>query len=114
MFASFYRSPSMNSECSLALLLSTGEILWTKGQTGSGEHGRGVGPWGVSALRYDNGNPLWIFCGKDTHCHPDMETAEFIGEPKLLTDNTTDAMRAAGIYKEQSLATYSSIDDPFT
>jgi len=114
LFASFYQSPSMNSECSLAFLLSTGEVMWKKEQTGSGEYGRGIGPWGTSALHAKAGRPIAIFCAKDTLCHLDLESGEFVFPPKLLTDFTADAMRASGIFHEQSLSTNSSIEDPFT
>ncbi len=110
LFASFYQSQSMNSECSLAFLLGTGEILWGKDRLGIGDYGRGVGPWGTSALH----NNVAIFCAKDTLCHLDLETGEFIGEPKVLTEFTSDAMKSANKLPEQTLSTSSSIEDPFT
>jgi len=114
LFASFYQSQSMNSECSLAFLIETGEILWRKYRTGEGEYGRGVGAWGQSALLFEDGKQIAVFCAKDTLCHLDLETGEFASPPKLLTDYTADAMRAANLLKEQSLSTSSSIEDPFT
>jgi outer membrane protein assembly factor BamB len=111
---SVYESHSMNSECMLSVLLSTGEILWRLTRTGKGEHGRGVGAWGTSTLSYLDGTPVARFCAKDTLCEVDLETGAFTREPKLLTDWTTEAMKALGIYKEQDVTTYSSIDDPFT
>ena len=116
LFVSFYPSQSMNSECSLAFLIETGEILWRKNRTGIGEYGRGVGPWGTSALR-DAGiltHPTAVFCAKDTLCELDLETGEFVHIPKLLTEFTSDAMKSSGDYKEQTPATHSSIEDPFT
>jgi len=119
MFVSFYQSQSMNSECSLAFLIETGEILWRKDRTGEGEYGRGVGArphlaWGRSTLLFEDGNPIAVFCAKDTLCHLDLEKGEFVRPRKLLTDYTADAMRAANLLKEQSLSTSSSIEDPFT
>jgi hypothetical protein len=114
LFASFYQSPSMNSECSLAFLLETGEVLWRKERTGLGEYGRGIGPWGTAALYIKNGKSIAIFCAKDTLCHLDLESGEFLHPPKLLTDFTADTMRASGTFHEQSLSTNSSIEDPFT
>jgi len=114
LFASFYRSPSMNSECSLAFLLEAGEILWRVDHYGEGEYGRGVGPWGSSALRIENGKAIAIFCAKDTLCQLDLETGTFLHEPKLLTDYTAEAMKASAHYVEQDLSKKSSIDDPFT
>lgn len=110
LFASFYRSPSMNSECSLAFLLKTREILWCQDQFGIGDYGRGVGAWGTSALH----NGIAILCAKDTLCHLDLETGEFITEPKVLTEFTADAMKSANSLPEQTLSTSSSIEDPFT
>ncbi|HWF44171.1 MAG TPA: VCBS repeat-containing protein [Candidatus Kapabacteria bacterium] len=114
LFVSFYQSQSMNSECSLAFLIATGEILWRKDRTGIGEYGRGVGPWGTSALRYQNGTPIAVFCAKDTLCELNLETGEFIRIPKLLTEYTADAMKSSGAFMEQSVVTHSSIEDPFT
>jgi hypothetical protein len=114
LFASFYQSQSMNSECSLAFLIATGDILWRKDRTGVGEYGRGVGPWGTSALRDQKGKPTAVFCAKDTLCELDLQTGEFIRVPKLLTEYTAGAMKASGAFKEQSVATHSSIEDPFT
>ena len=110
LFASFYQSPSMNSECSLAFLLKTGEILWRKDQVGVGDYGRGVGAWGTSALH----NNTAVFCAKDTLCHLDLETGAFVGEPKVLTEYTAEAMKATNGLPEQTLSTSSSIEDPFT
>jgi hypothetical protein len=110
LFASFYQSPSMNSECSLAFLLEDGEILWRKDRVGIGDYGRGVGAWGTSALH----NNTAIFCAKDTLCHLDLETGEFVGEPKVLTEFTAEAMKSANNLPEQTLSTSSSIEDPFT
>jgi FG-GAP-like repeat len=110
LFASFYQSPSMNSECSLAFLMETGEVLWRKDRVGVGDYGRGVGPWGTSALH----NNTAVFCAKDTLCHLDLETGEFICEPKVLTEYTAAAMRSANDLPEQTLSTSSSIEDPFT
>jgi hypothetical protein len=114
LFASFYQSPSMNSECSLAFLLENGEIVWRINHTGSGEYGRGVGPWGSSTLRIEDGKPIAIFCAKDTLCQLDLETGTFLHEPNLLTDYTAEAMKAAALYVEQDLSKKSSVDDPFT
>jgi len=110
LFASFYQSPSMNSECSLAFLLGTGEILWRKDCVGIGDYGRGVGAWGTSAIH----NNTAVFCAKDTLCHLDLETGEFVGEPKVLTEYTAEAMKSANNLPEQTLSTSSSIEDPFT
>jgi hypothetical protein len=110
LFASFYQSPSMNSECSLAFLLETGEILWRKDRVGIGDYGRGMGAWGTSALH----NNIAIFCAKDTLCHLNLETGEFVEEPKVLTEYTADAMKSANNLPEQTLSTSSSIEDPFT
>ncbi|HEY3874290.1 MAG TPA: VCBS repeat-containing protein, partial [Candidatus Kapabacteria bacterium] len=49
LFTSFYQSFSMNSECSLAFLLETGEILWRINSIGEGDYGRGAGPWGTAS-----------------------------------------------------------------
>jgi hypothetical protein len=124
LFASFYQSPSMNSECSLAFLLDTGEILWRKDHVGIGDYGRGVGAWGASALlKINDPSPslspkgersIASFCAKDTLCHLDLETGEFVGEPKVLTEYTADAMKSADNLLEQTLSTSSSIEDPFT
>jgi hypothetical protein len=114
LFASFYRSRSMNSECSLAFLLDTGEVLWRKERYGAGEYGRGIGAWGASALKMKEGRPTAIFCAKDTLCHLDLETGEFLRTPKLLTDYTAEVFRARQSMKEQNITTTSSIDDPFT
>ena len=111
IFASFYQSPSMNSECSLAFLIETGEILWRINSVGEGEYGRGAGPWGTSALV---GGTIAAFCAKDTLCYLDLESGRFIGNPKVLTEFTAEAMQAAHGLKAQTLSTHSSIDDPFT
>jgi hypothetical protein len=114
LFASFYRSRSMNSECSLAFLLETGEVLWRKERYGSGEYGRGIGAWGAAALKMEEGRATAVFCAKDTLCHLDLEIGEFLRTPKLLTDYTAEVFRARDAMKEQNITTTSSIDDPFT
>ena len=114
LFASFYQSQSMNSECSLAFLLESGEILWRVDQYGEGDYGRGIGPWGSSAMRTDGNKQIAVFCAKDTLCQLDLETGTFIEKPKLLTDYTADAMKADERFVEQELSKKSSIDDPFT
>ncbi len=114
LLVSFYQSQSMNSESSLALLLDTGEILWRNSHTGEGEFGRGVGPWGTSALFRIEGTPVAAFCAKDTLCFLELETGQFLSEPKLLTDFTAEEMKREHRLKEQSLSTTSSVDDPFT
>ncbi len=111
IFASFYRSFSMNSECSLAFLIESGEILWHIDSIGEGDYGRGAGPWGTSGLV---DNKIAVFCAKDTLCYLDLETGTLIRPQKVLTEYTADAMKAASGLKEQSLSTHSSIDDPFT
>ncbi len=110
LVANFYQSSSMNSECSLAFLLETGEILWRKDRVGVGDYGRGVGPWGTNAIH----NNIAIFCAKDTLCHLDLETGAFVTEPKVLTEFTADAMKSNNNLPEQNLSTSSSIEDPFT
>ncbi len=114
MFASFYQSQSMNSECSLAFLLESGEILWRVNQYGEGDYGRGIGPWGASALRIAGDKQIAVFCAKDTLCQVDLETGAFWCEPKLLTDYTAEAMKADDRFVTQELSKKSSIDDPFT
>ncbi len=110
LFTSFYQSPSMNSECSLAFLLETGEMLWRKDRVGVGDYGRGVGAWGTSSLH----NNIAIFCAKDTFCHLDLEIGEFVSEPQLLMEYTAEAMKSSNDLPEQTLSTSSSIEDPFT
>jgi hypothetical protein len=39
---------------------------------------------------------------------------EFVGEPKVLTEYTAEAMKSANNWPEQTLSTSSSIEDPFT
>lgn len=114
LFVSCYQSRSMNSECSFAFLLDNGEVLWRKERYGTGEYGRGLGPWGASALKMEDGRPKAIFCAKDTLCQIDLETGEFLRQPKLLTEYTAEVLKAHHAFKDQNLTTQSSIDDPFT
>ncbi|MFI5200812.1 MAG: FG-GAP repeat domain-containing protein [Candidatus Kapaibacterium sp.] len=114
LFASFYQSYSMNSECSLAFLLASGEILWRNEQTGEGEFGRGVGPWGTSSLLQNGDHPIAAFCAKDTLCLLDLETGQFERVPKLITEYTAEEMKRENRLKEQSISTAASADDPFT
>ncbi len=114
LFASFYQSQSMNSECSLAFLLETGEILWRKERTGEGEFGRGVGPWGTSSLLNDGPHPIAALCAKDTLILLDLETGDFAAPRKLLTDFSAEEMNREHRLKEQTLSTAVSADDPFT
>ncbi|HET6400829.1 MAG TPA: FG-GAP-like repeat-containing protein [Candidatus Kapabacteria bacterium] len=114
LFASFYQSYSMNSECSLAFLIETGEILWRNERTGEGEFGRGVGPWGTSSLLRNGGHPIATFCAKDTLCLLDLETGQFERVPKLITEYTADEMKHENRLKEQTISTAASADDPFT
>ena len=114
LFASFYRSPSMNSECSLAFLLGTGEILWRVDHTGEGEFGRGVGPWGTSSLIEQDKRSLAVFCAKDTLILLDLETGKSARPPKLLTEFSAEEMKREHRLKEQNLSTAVSADDPFT
>jgi len=114
LFASFYQSYSMNSECSLAFLLETGEIVWRNERTGEGEFGRGVGPWGTSSLLRNGNTAIAAFCAKDTLCLLDLETGKFYREPKLLTEYSADEMKREDRLKEQTISTAASADDPFT
>jgi outer membrane protein assembly factor BamB len=114
LYLAAYRSPSMNSECSLAVLLDTSEILWETTSYGSGEFGRGIGPWGSSTLTRINDRQCVIFCAKDTLVVLDLEDGSFIREPLLLTDLTKAEMQRQGIFKEQGFDTWSTIEDPFT
>jgi hypothetical protein len=114
LYLAAYRSPSMNSECSLAVLLSNNEILWETKQTGNGEFGRGIGPWGSSTITQMDGKKCVIFCAKDTLVTLDLEDGSFIRSPLLLTDLTKAEMQRQEIFKEQGFETWSTIDDPFT
>ncbi len=114
LYIAAYRSPSMNSETSLAVLIETGEILWETSSFGSGEFGRGIGPWGSSTLTMIDGRQCVIFCAKDTLIVLDLEDGSFIREPLLLTNLTKAEMQKQGIFKEQGYETWSTIDDPFT
>ncbi|MDP4200462.1 MAG: VCBS repeat-containing protein [Bacteroidota bacterium] len=114
LFASFYRSRSMNTECSLAFLIATGEVLWRKDRIGIGEYGRGVGPWGTAALLLKDRRSIAVFCAKDSLCRLDLETGELLSVPKLLTDYTAEVLKSEQLLKAQNLTTQSSIDDPFT
>jgi hypothetical protein len=114
LYIAAYRSPSMNSECSLAMLLDSGEILWEITNAGEGEFGRGIGPWGSSTLTRVGDKRAVIFCAKDTLIVLDLEIGSFIREPRLLTDFTEGGMIAEGTFKEQGFDTWSTIDDPFT
>jgi hypothetical protein len=104
----------MNSECSLAVLLSNNELLWETKQSGEGEFGRGIGPWGSSTLTQIDGKHCVIFCAKDTLVGLDLENGSFIRPPLLLTELTKAEMQRHGIFKEQGFDTWSTIDDPFT
>lgn len=112
LMISFFRSASMNAECTRTVLIETGEVLWQKESTGSGEYGRGFGAWGASAQ--DNDTARAYFCAKDTLCELDLTTGSLLRIPQLLTSYTTRAMQEAGTYEEQSIDTWSSIKDPFT
>src|SRR5581483_3666085 len=114
MALSFYRSHSMNSECSLGMLIENGEILWRIDRIGEKEFGRGVGPWGTSSIFERDGRASAVFCAKDTLCRIDLETGTFVWEPELLTSWTSDEMKRRNQWKEQSLSTAVSADDPFT
>ncbi len=114
LFASFYQSYSMNSECSLAFLIESGEILWRNERTGEGEFGRGMGPWGTSSLLRIGDRLIAEFCAKDTLCLLDLETGLFERVPKLITEYTADEMKRDNRLKEQSISTAASADDPFT
>jgi len=111
LFISCFQSASMNSECSLAILLETGEILWRKNTIGEGEYGRGVGGWHASS--FDPETHHLYFCAKDTFCVLDSETGNLL-HTSLLTSYTTQEMKRLGIYKEQGFDTWSSKEDPFT
>ncbi len=110
LFASFYQSPSMNSECSLAFLLKTGEILWRKDQVGVGDYGRGVGAWGTSAIHNNIAN---LLCKGYTVPYR-SGNGGIHWRTKVLTVFTADAMKSADNLSEQTLSTSSSIEDPFT
>lgn len=114
LYLAIYRSASMNSECSVAVLIGTNEILWHTVQAGTGEFGRGIGPWGTSTLDIVDDKQVVLFCAKDTLVILDLETGGFIREPLLLTDFTKAEMQRQGIFKEQGYSTWSTIDDPFT
>jgi hypothetical protein len=114
VYAAVYRSHSMNSECSLAVLIETGELLWQVERLGDGEFGRGIGPWSLSTLAEIQGRQVVMFCAKDTLVALDLETGAFVSPPVLLTELTADVMRREGRLKEQDFSTWSTIDDPFT
>jgi hypothetical protein len=114
LYIAAYRSPSMNSETSLAVLIATNEILWETSSYGSGEFGRGIGPWGSSTLTMIDGKHCVSFCAKDTLVVLGLQDGSFIREPLLLTDLTKAVMRQQGIFKPQGFDTWSTIDDPFT
>jgi hypothetical protein len=114
LYVAAYRSPSMNSETSLAVLIASNEILWETSNYGSGEFGRGIGPWGSSTLTRIDGKQCVIFCAKDTLVVLDLQDGSFIREPLLLTDLTKAVMQQQSIFKTQGFDTWSTIDDPFT
>jgi outer membrane protein assembly factor BamB len=114
LYLAAYRSPSMNSETSLAVLIDSGDILWETSSFGSGEFGRGIGPWGSSTLTVIDGKQCVIFCAKDTLVVLDLENGSFIREPLLLTDLTKAEMQKQGTFKPQGFDTWSTIEDPFT
>ena len=114
LYVAAYRSPSMNSECSLALLVGSGEVLWQTLVYGDGEFGRGIGPWGSSTLTVIDNIPSVVFCAKDTLIALSLEDGSFVRAPLLLTDLTKAEMQRQGVFKEQGFDTWSTIDDPFT
>lgn len=114
LYLAAYRSASMNSECSLAVLIETGEVLWQTDRYGQGEHGRGIGPWSLSTVVTIGEKRCVLFCAKDTFVALDLENGEFLRPPTLLTEYTAAAMQKEDKLKEQNFSTWSTIDDPFT
>jgi hypothetical protein len=114
LMISFFMSPSMNSEFTCAIHLENGTRLWNFDRTGAGEYGRGVGPWGTTSLHSTPQGSEAIFCAKDTIMRIDLESGVLTKPTTLLTSYTADEMKRLGIYKEQGLKTWSSIEDPFT
>jgi hypothetical protein len=114
LFVSFYRSPSMNSEFSLAISLESGERLWELAHVGEGEFGRGVGAWGTASLHYVNGKPEAVLCAKDTILRVGLESGTLTHPSRLLTEYTAQEMQRTDTYKQQGMKTYSTIDDPFS
>jgi hypothetical protein len=114
LLVSLYKSYSMNSEETFAFDYESEKQLWHRKEIGEGEWGRGFGAYGFTSYKKDeNGRIHVFFLAKDTFCHFDALTGEFIKPPLLLKDLTEIVLRDKGIYdvSDVSLSTYT---DPFS
>ncbi len=114
LLVSLYKSYSMNSEETFAFDFESGKQLWHRKEVGEGDFGRGFGAYGFTSYKKDeNGRIHVFFLAKDTFCHFDALTGEFIKPPLVLLNFTEKVLKEKGIYdvSDESLATYT---DPFS
>ena len=99
LLVSLYKSYSMNSEQTFAFDYNTGKQLWHRKEVGEGEYGRGFGSYGFTSYKKDeNGRIHVFFLAKDTFCHFDALTGEFIKPPLLLKDLTEVVLKEKGCF----------------
>lgn len=110
VFISCYRSESMNSELSMVLDAATGAVIWRRDIVGEETEGVGFGAWGLASV---DGTTAY-FCAKAYVCIVDLRTGELVRPIIHLTELTRDAMKAAGTYVDNGVASLVTKDDPFT
>ncbi len=113
--ASFYTSPSMNSEQTVTIDLENNE-RWRRTQQGEGEWGRGVGPWSAfSVLPSYGGRTRIFFLAKDLLCQLDAQSGEWIREPWILWRATNSVMNQPDWdFTKDRQADFGGQKDPFT
>ncbi|HEY9187705.1 MAG TPA: hypothetical protein VIR55_07350 [Ignavibacteria bacterium] len=114
LLASLYKSYSMNSEETFAFDFETGKQLWHIKEVGEGDYGRGFGAYGFTSYYKDSEGRLHtFFLAKDTFCHFDAHSGEFIKPPQVITFITEKVLKEKGIYSisDEDLATWT---DPFS
>jgi hypothetical protein len=90
LIASSYQSLSMNTEESAAFDLRTGAPLWRVPHVFDGEDRRGFGPWSSAFTRQAGGA---LFLAKDTVCHIDARSGQWLNPPYPLRPFTDAAAR---------------------
>jgi hypothetical protein len=113
LILSFYSSTSMNSEEMICLDYDSQKIVWQRKEVGSGDDGRGFGPYGLFSHFINNGEPEAFLLAKDTFCHFKVRTGEYIGEPILLKKFTEVALREKGMFNITG-GNLSTNSDPFS
>ncbi|MCC7437096.1 MAG: VCBS repeat-containing protein [Armatimonadetes bacterium] len=96
-----YASASMNSERMVAIDATdpaNAHQTWARQLIGEGEEGRGFGPWNaMSVVKEKDGRASLLFLAKDTVCHVDPATGQFIHPPWQLRPFNTADMRRRGL-----------------